>query len=88
MNRFEEAIFIDNGAGNLTAIVGALHKICKEVMEEKKSTQAVWEDPAVRLIAHQIAHLTNVHYLRDHFLAYSQLVEQCEKRAEVGDEIR
>ena len=52
-NRYQTALDIQN-ACNFTAIVGTLHKVCLEVLHESNSTEAVKNDPAVRIIVDKL----------------------------------
>jgi hypothetical protein len=84
MSRFRDALAIDGGAGNLVAIANSFAKACKEAMDEERSTEAVWRDPAVRLIVNQMVYLTKVgeglgH--EDYLAAYNQ----CTERKEIED---
>jgi hypothetical protein len=45
---------------------------------ENMDTSAICNDPAIRLIVHQLAHLTNQHELNSGISAYSHATEMCE----------
>lgn len=85
MNRFKEALFIDAGAGNLTAITSTLLRMCKEVMKETQCTERVWKDPAIRLVVHQMAHLTNVHDVISSISKYTEVVDKCQALSDLAD---
>lgn len=76
-NRYDNALFIQGGACNPTAVAGSLHNACLEAMREGKDTKGVCEDAAVRLIAHQLAFLLNVSEINDSLTEYSKLTEEC-----------
>ena len=76
-NRFDNAVMIGNGAGNLAAIARSLVAACDEAMEECQSTEGVWADPAVRLIVNQMGFLTNDHLLSGQ--EYITALEFCEE---------
>ncbi len=63
MNRHTNAIDIQQGACNPIAIANVLVKAIQEAREETPGNGA--DDPAVRLIAHQLAFILNVNAL-DH----------------------
>ena len=52
--RHDDALFIQHGACNPSGIAHALMSACKECLDEGVSQR---EDPAVRLIVHQLAYL-------------------------------
>ena len=79
-NRFKEALMINEGAGNLVAISRSLKDAAWEAQEEHRSTEAAWRDPAVRLIAHQIAYLTQTGRILS-FDDYNARVETCKAKA-------
>lgn len=83
--RFKDALQIAQGAGNMVAIARSLHEACKECMYEGLGTEQVWADPAVRLIVHQMAHLTNQHEISSSLLAFSALEDQCRQRSMKGE---
>ena len=58
-NRFYDAYMIQQGACNPAGIARALVTACDQAMADHQSTDRVRNDPAVRLIVHQLAFLTN-----------------------------
>jgi hypothetical protein len=69
MKRHRDAIAIDDGAVNPIAIVNALKNVTDEL------GHASTQDPAFRLMVHQLGHLCGVLYGYDD---YSQDREVCE----------
>jgi hypothetical protein len=59
-NRFWDAYMIQQGACNPSGIARSLVEACDSAMAEHKSTDEVRSDPAVRMIAHQLAYLLNL----------------------------
>lgn len=55
--RHEEALFIQMGACNPAGMARSLVKACDECLREGTSQQ---NDPAVRLIVHQIAYICGI----------------------------
>lgn len=80
MNRFDNAIAIQKGACNPSGIVSSLLGAIREAREENPDTDSIRNDPAVRLICHQLAFLLNVREIEDSFTLYHALMETCEKR--------
>lgn len=76
-NRFSDALFIQQGACNPSGIALTLHNACKECLAENVSQR---DDPAVRLIAHQLAYLLNLSEIDANLTLYSDLLHQCELR--------
>ena len=80
MKRHRDALAIQGGACNPIAITNSLLAAIREVMasEGYTGTMQVRSDPAVRLIAHQLAFLLDVREFDDGLLAYSKAVTACE----------
>lgn len=76
-NRFKEALEIQC-ACNPVAITTALADAMRMCRAENMDTDAISRDPAVRLIVHQLAHLTNQHELLNGISAYSNATQMCE----------
>jgi len=75
--RFKQAIMIDSGASNMIPIARALHEAAQECLIESVPSQ---NDPAMRLIVHQMAHLCGIGStiaLTD----YIKLIEGCKEKA-------
>lgn len=77
-NRYEKALLIQRGACNPSGVALALHEACKECLAEGVSQR---EDPAARLIAHQLAFLMKVREIDDELTLYGKLLSECEERA-------
>lgn len=81
-HRFRKALEIDKGASNATAIAGVLHFATLECNDEWAAAQ---KDPAVRLIVHQLAHITDIGASID-LTEYCKIVKACEELAGVERE--
>ena len=77
-NRFKEAIQIQQGACNPIAVSRALTLAIEQVRDERGSIE---DDPAVRLIAHQLSFLLGVPKIDREFEVYTRLVHECEAKA-------
>jgi len=75
--RHSDAIAIQGGACNPTAIAHSIIAGCKEVSEEGGGTESIVNDPAIRLMVHQLAFLTNNVALDDSIIVYRDLMESC-----------
>lgn len=73
-DRFTDALAIQQGACNPAGIALALHKACKECLDEGMSQRT---DPAVRLIAHQLAFILNVAEIDESLTLYADLTHTC-----------
>ena len=75
-NRFKDAIAIDDGACNPIAIVNAIRDNMNVMRTRDKIVghPPLFEDPALRLMVHQLAHLFNVTY----FSEYGECRKFCE----------
>jgi hypothetical protein len=76
-NRFKDAVAIQQGACNPRAIVRAL--LCA-IESVEGGTTAICNDPAVRLIAHQLSYLLNVEGVDKEFGVYTKLIDECEAK--------
>jgi hypothetical protein len=74
--RFEQALLIQQGAVNPSGIAWALVAACKECLDESVSQR---EDPAVRLIVHQLASICRVSDPMD-IDEYGAMLEACKLR--------
>jgi len=83
-NRHSDALFITQGACNPIAIVKRIHAALEEVMAspDYKGTMSQKEDPAVRLMVHQLAFLVGVGEgaMPE---AYTEAYAKCRELAEV-----
>lgn len=84
LNRFSDALLIQQGACNPMGVVYTLQRHMEEFRNssEHQGTQSVCEDPALRLIVHQLAWLMKIHAIDEVPMLYSQLTKECEQRAE------
>lgn len=73
-NRFRVAVEIQNG-GNMRAIARELVKVVDSAMDELQSTEAVWSDPAVRLIVNKLESLARSE------ATFSEAYTQCRAKA-------
>ena len=80
MNRHTDAIDIQQGACNPSGIARSLVKAIDEARAETPGNAA--NDPAVRLIAHQLDHILNVREF-DHGVMneYRRAMTTCEEKA-------
>lgn len=76
--RWAAAKQIDEGAVNPVAVSHALWQATKEARME---TFNVANDPAVRLIAHQLAHILNLRDFETSLLSYKQVAEEVREKA-------
>jgi hypothetical protein len=66
--RHDDALYIQHGACNPIAIVNTLDDAIAEILAEQETFQpaerrghpAILQDPAIRLILHQLCHLTGI----------------------------
>lgn len=79
-NRFRDAVQIQAGASNPIAVSRALVRAIDAVREENGDTKAICNDPACRMIAHQLAYLLGVPALDAGTGEYSRVMEVCEQR--------
>lgn len=83
--RWETALQINEGAVNIIPIATAIADAAREVNDEYRGSNH--EDPAVRLMAHQLAHLTQVGAVMD-MQDYQSCVDKCTEEAEVVRALR
>ena len=58
--RNKEAVLISNGACNPEVITVPIHRHLKAMIEDGMGMDAIREDPAIRLMVHQLAFLMSV----------------------------
>lgn len=80
--RHQDALDIQN-ACNPAGIALALHEAFREVIAEGGDTKAQREDPACRLILHQLAYLLRMSGGYD-IVDYNHYVKQCESKVREG----
>lgn len=76
--RFDDALFIQAGAVNPSGIARSLVRACSECIAEGASQR---EDPAVRLIVHQLAYLCGSDSLDRGLSNYHDAMEACRTKA-------
>lgn len=76
--RHSDALFIANGAVNPSAIAMAIFEACQEIRAEPnhKGTQQLYDDPAIRLMVHQLSYLTKAE------LIDNSVFEACHKEVD------
>jgi len=74
--RHIDALSIQEGACNPSAIARALVKACDEARADNKS---VGDDPAVRLIVHQLTFLCGIDAINNEPMLYHELTVACEE---------
>lgn len=79
-DRYWNAVAIDDGACNPIAITNALKQGIDDIRKETPGTDSILQDPAIRLMVHQLAHLTGVLNFKD----YDSCREICELRQKVN----
>lgn len=83
--RYRDALHIQQGACNPSGICGSIREAQREILDERhpdgrlKGTDDVRADPAIRLMVHQLAFLTNAFQLETDLNAYADLSEACRK---------
>lgn len=81
-NRFKKAIQIQEGASNPKAVARELVAAIDEAFQQTGSTTSTCEDPAVRLIAHQLGTLLGMEELFTDQEVYRMLHGECERLSE------
>lgn len=80
-NRFWNAYMIQQGACNPSGIARSLVEAIDEQRAENSSTKATCNDPAVRMIAHQLAHVLRLAEYDQNDLAWNKDYRFCEQHA-------
>ena len=80
-SRFDAALTISDGACNPVGIASAIFDYGSKILHSK-GTQAVREDPAIRLMVHQLAYLCGVDELNDDLFAYGKIRDICKEKYE------
>jgi hypothetical protein len=81
--RFRNALFIQQGACNPSGVARSLAEACSECLAESVSQK---QDPAVRLIGHQLAHILMIDEINYGLSVYCDLLRACEDQAKVKTE--
>lgn len=79
--RHNNALYIQMGAVNPSAVAASIVAACAEIREEPdyRGTDHIKQDPAVRLMVHQLAFLCNVDF--DLHGDYSRAAAECKAKA-------
>lgn len=77
MSRHDDALYIQHGASNPAGVARSLVKAIDACHAEGMDTASVRNDPAVRLITHQLAYLMGVSHLDRKIADYRQAMEAC-----------
>ena len=82
--RHKDALFIQLGAVNPSGIAHSIIAACAEIREEPgfRGTAQICNDPAVRLMVHQLAFLCNARGIDDGTSTYSHLMAECKAKSE------
>lgn len=80
MNRFNDALAIQQGASNPSGVARSLVRAIDQARDEGLDTEGIKADPACRLICHQLAFLLGVPALDTHLTEYCRLIDVCEAR--------
>jgi len=81
--RFKDALVIQLGAVNPSGICHTIIEACREVQDEGGSTQ---DDPAIRLMVHQLAFICKVDQINTKPNEYGELTKACKKAIREGIE--
>ncbi len=81
MNRFQTAKIAQDGACNPTPISRGLQQAIYEIRDAGGDTNTILNDPACRLIVHQLAHLFRVNDFEDYSEAMSEVEAKCNESA-------
>ncbi len=81
--RASDALAIQAGACNPLGITNSLLRHMQNLARQpdSKGTSEILEDPACRLIVHQLAFLFKTDAIDDGLLTYSHLVDECKRSA-------
>lgn len=82
-NRFWSAYMIQQGACNPSGVARALVEAIDQTREENPDTANISADPAVRMIAHQLAHILRLSEYDFDLNAYSRDYAICKERGGV-----
>jgi hypothetical protein len=82
--RFDDALAIQQGACNPSGIVYSLMDAFKEIADENGDTRTKRDDPAIRLMVHQLAYLCGIAAIDNEPNVYSDLVTACESRVVIS----
>lgn len=82
-NRYENALLVQQGACNPSGIAKTIYDMCAEIRAEPDhgGTEQIRNDPAIRLLVHQLAYLCKVSEIDDSLTLYGELMEQCKAKS-------
>lgn len=81
MNRFETAKIAQDGACNPIPLSRGLQQAIYEIRDAGSDTNIILNDPACRLIVHQLAHLFRTHPFEDYVEAMNEVETKCNESA-------
>ena len=81
-NRYHNALLIHEGACNPSGITHALLSAIQELHAENADTLTICNDPAVRLIAHQLAWILNLREFDRDLDAYGCALDTCREKSQ------
>ena len=76
-NRHSDALAIQLGAVNPSGIAHSIIEACREMREFGAGTAELCNDPAIRLMVHQLAFLCRVAEIDQEYEVYSRLADAC-----------
>lgn len=77
--RYRAALAISDGACNPSGIAHAFIEGCRDARQEGADTAALYADPALRLMVHQLAHLMGAFEIDRSLTLWDELRERCEE---------
>lgn len=82
-HRYQQALDIQAGAVNPSAIAHSIKEACQEIRAEGGDTKAICDDPAVRLMVHQLDFLVKASSLEGNGCSddYLSCMTRCEEMA-------
>lgn len=76
-NRFKDALLASEGACNPSAIALGIVSACREIRENGGDTSAIINDPAVKLMVHQLSFICRVPEFDADLDAYGRALDSC-----------
>jgi len=81
MNRFDNALAIQGGACNPSAIALSIVDACREFRGNPENAGEITHDPAIRLMVHQLAYLCKIAEIDTSFTLYGKLGDYCRENS-------
>lgn len=81
MNRFQTAKIAQDGACNPIPLARGLQQAIYEIRDAGGDTNTILNDPACRLIVHQLAHLFRTYPFEDYAEAMNEVEAKCNESA-------